>query len=207
MTQRGRFITFEGGEGSGKSTQITLLSQALATRGIDHITTREPGGTPLAERIRPLLVEEQSGEDWHPLAETLLFLAARVQHWEVKIRPALEAGQWVLSDRFMDSTLVYQGIGKGLGLERLQTLHQQVLPEVKPDLTLLLDIDPAEGLARAQARADNENRFESLDIAFHRRLREGFRQLAAQEPARFVVIDANRDAGMIAEEILKAVSS
>lgn len=200
---RGKFITFEGGEGCGKTTQIKLLSEALTQRGIAHITTREPGGTPLAEKIRPLLVEAQNqGEDWHPLAETLLFLAARVQHWQQKIEPALAVGQWVLCDRFIDSTLVYQGIGKGLGLEYLQTLHHNINGDVwQPDVTLLLDINPAEGLKRAGARNDNETRFEDLDFSFHQRLREGFLQLAKAEPKRILVVNAAQTPQAVQQEI------
>jgi dTMP kinase len=189
---RGRFITFEGGEGCGKTTQIKLLSETLTQRGIAHITTREPGGTPLAEKIRPLLVEAQMQvEDWNPLAETLLFLAARAQHWQQKIEPALESGQWVLCDRFMDSTFVYQGIGKGLGLAFLQQLQHSLGGGAwKPDLTLLLDIDPTQGLERAHKRHHNETRFEDLDTHFHQRLREGFLQIATAEPQRVKVINA-----------------
>lgn len=204
---RGKFITFEGGEGCGKTTQIKLLSAALTQRGVAHITTREPGGTPLAEKIRPLLVEAQTaGEDWTPLAETLLFLAARVQHWQQKIEPALAAGQWVLCDRFIDSTLVYQGIGKGLGLETLQTLHHNINGDAwKPDVTLLLDIDPAEGLKRAGARNDNETRFEDLDFSFHQKLREGFLQLAKAEPTRIRIINALGSPESVQQEIQKIV--
>ncbi|MDG1286438.1 MAG: dTMP kinase [Rickettsiales bacterium] len=204
MPDRGRFISFEGGEGCGKSTQVKLLSGALTERGIEHIVTREPGGTPLAERIRPLLVEAQSTqEDWNPLAETLLFLAARVQHVQEKIKPALAAGQWVICDRFTDSTLVYQGVGKGLGIEYLQNLQQQLLPDFAPDKTVLLDISPQEGLARAASRAEGEDRFEKLAISFHQKLREGFLKLAQAE--HFSTIDATQTIDQVQAQVLEAV--
>jgi len=204
VTSRGQFISFEGGEGCGKSTQVKLLSQALTGRGIDHIVTREPGGTPLAEKIRPLLVEAQeTQEDWNPLAETLLFLAARVQHVREKLEPALAAGQWVICDRFTDSTLVYQGIGKGLGVEYLQKLQQQILPDFAPDKTILLDISPQEGLTRAASRAEGEDRFEQLDISFHESLRAGFLKLAQAE--RFTTIDATQTIEQVHSQVLEAV--
>ena len=202
MTARGKFISFEGGEGCGKSTQVTLLSQALTQRGIEHIVTREPGGTPLAERIRPLVVEP-SAEEWHPLAETLLFLAARVQHVKKVIEPALEAGKWVICDRFTDSTLVYQGIGKGLGVDYLQAIQLSVLGEFSPDKTILLDIDPVAGLKRAASRHDGEDRFEKLDISFHQSLRAGFLELATAE--RFSVIDATQMIDAVQAEVAEAI--
>lgn len=201
---RGKFITFEGGEGCGKSTQVALLSAALTKRGTPHIVTREPGGTVLAERIRPLLVEaSQLDEDWSPLAETLLFLAARVQHVQQKIEPVLAAGKWVICDRFTDSTLVYQGVGKGLGIEYLQKLQQQVLPDFAPDQTFLLDIAAEDGLRRAASRADGETRFEDLDISFHHALREGF--LALSKTPRFTVLNANQEIQPLHEQVLAAV--
>jgi len=202
---RGNFITFEGGEGSGKSTQISLLSDSLTKYGIVHIVTREPGGTDLAEKIRPLLVKEQGNEDWDPRAETLLFLAARIQHWHHKIYPALEKGQWVLCDRFVDSTLVYQGVGKELGLSWVKDLHEQLLPDALPDVTLLLDIEPQIGLSRAQKRHDDETRFESLTRAFHQSLRQGFSQLAAESDGRIKTIDASNDIKTIENAILEVI--
>lgn len=202
---KGRFITFEGGEGCGKTTQIKLLSEALTARGIPHLLTREPGGTVLAERIRPLVVEPSgTAEDWHPLAETLLFLAARLQHWQEKIKPALDAGQWVLCDRFMDSTLVYQGIGKGLGVEYLQSLHRFLNgQEWLPHLTFLLDIEPSAGLSRAAGRAGKETRFEDLDIQFHHKIRAGFLKIAGKSPERVKVIEAAQPL----EEVHRLVSA
>jgi dTMP kinase len=203
--QRGKFITFEGGEGCGKSTQIRLLSEALNEKSIPHIITREPGGTPLAERIRPLLVEPNAEEDWDPLAETLLFFAARVQHIKTKIEPTLAAGKWVLCDRFADSTFVYQGVGKGLGVERLKTIQESLLGAYQPDQTFLLDIDPTIGLTRAKSRNDQETRFEDLDFSFHQSLRQGFLELAKQE--RFTVIDAESSIEEVQKKILAALFS
>lgn len=207
MSTRGRFITFEGGEGCGKTTQIAMLSQSLFEMDIPHITTREPGGTLLSEKIRPLVVEvQEKNEDWKPLSETLLFLAARVQHWQHKIAPALEAGSWVLCDRFIDSTLVYQGIGKGLGLEFLRDLHHRLHGnDWQPEVTILLDMDHAEGLKRAGARKGNETRFESLSPEFHQRLRESFLGLAREEPQRFHVISALGGIGQVHDEIMRAL--
>ncbi len=187
--QRGQFITLEGGEGSGKSTQLRLLSDALSARGIDHITTREPGGAPLSERVRGLLVES-SEDDWSPDAEMVLFMASRIEHARKIIEPALTRGAWVLCDRFHDSSRVYQGVAKGLGVGFYDRLHQLTLGDIRPDTTFLLDIDPKEGLQRAGERSGNETRFEDLGLAFHQRLREGFLALADAEPQRFTVLDA-----------------
>lgn len=202
MSKRGQFITFEGGEGSGKSTQIQMLSTALADVNIEHIVTREPGGTPLAERIRPLLVEP-SEEEWDAMAETLLFLAARVQHVKQVIEPTLASGKWVLCDRFADSTFIYQGVGKGLGIETIQQLQQQVLGDFKADKTILLDIQPEEGLKRATSRADTETRFEQLDISFHQSLREGFLQLAKKP--HFKTIDATQSIEQVHAQVVEFV--
>jgi dTMP kinase len=204
---QGRLITFEGGEGSGKTTQIKLLSDALHRRQIPHLLTREPGGTVLAERIRPLVVEASDAqEDWHPLAETLLFLAARVQHWQGLIQPALEAGKWVLCDRYIDSTLVYQGIAKGLGVEYLVALHQMVLgAHWQPTDTILLDIPPEKGLARAAARGNQEARFENLALSFHQQLRDGFLGLAKAYPQRYHVISADAPTEAIHQQIVQAL--
>ncbi len=187
--QRGQFITLEGGEGSGKSTQLQLLSDALSARGIDHITTREPGGAPLSERVRGLLVES-SEDDWSPDAEMVLFMASRIEHVRKIIEPALTRGAWVLCDRFHDSSRVYQGVAKGLGVSFYDRLHQLTLGDMRPDTTFLLDIDPKQGLQRAGERSDNETRFEDLGLAFHQRLREGFLALADAEPQRFTVLNA-----------------
>lgn len=185
------FITFEGGEGSGKTTQISLLKQAFERAGLSYIVTREPGGEPGAERIRELLVTGDKGA-WDPLAETLLFYAARVQHVERVIKPALAAGKWVICDRFMDSTLVYQGIGKSMQPEYIHALHSLTLGNLKPDRTFILDISPAEGLKRAGSRKGNETRFEGMAREFHEQVRAGFLAIARNEPSRCTVIDARQ---------------
>jgi len=201
---RGSFITFEGGEGSGKSTQIKLLSEAFATAGKPCIATREPGGTESAERIRNLLVSGE-GNAWSPVSETLMFYAARVEHVTRKIMPALEQGTHVLCDRFADSTLVYQGAGKDLPEEFILSLHRLVLGNFAPNLTIILDIDPEVGLQRAQARHGDENRFEMLGLDFHRRIRSGFLNLATREPKRCVVVDANQDVAALHQSVTKVI--
>src|SRR5258705_10654265 len=155
---RGKFISFEGGEGAGKSTQARMLRDRLESRGRTVLLTREPGGSPGAEEIRKLLVEGEP-ERWTPLAETLLFLSARADHVARVIEPALASGTWVISDRFSDSTFVYQGIARGLGIEVVRRLQHAALGDFAPDLTILLDIDPHAGLTRPGARGEAENRF------------------------------------------------
>lgn len=199
MTARGRFITFEGGEGAGKSTQVRMLTSRLKAAGRQVIATREPGGSPGAEDIRKLLVEGEP-ERWTPLAETLLFLAARADHVARLIEPALAGGAWVLCDRFADSTVVYQGAGRGVGVERVSSLQRQV-GAISPDLTFILDIDPRDGLMRTHKRGASENRFEKFDAGFHARLREAFLQLARGESERCIVVDAGRAQDAVAEEI------
>ena len=165
----GHFITFEGGEGAGKSTQIKLLAKALRTLGYDVVETREPGGSPGAEQIRTLLVTGEVGR-WSPMSEALLHYAARRNHVETTVMPALRAGQWVVSDRFADSTMAYQGYGHGMGRERIEQLHALALGPFKPDLTLILDLPVEAGLRRATAGHDGaEDRYERMDRAFHER--------------------------------------
>jgi dTMP kinase len=200
----GKFISFEGGEGSGKSTQIRLLSEAFAAAGIAHVQTREPGGTPGAERIRNLLVSG-SADAWDAEAETLLFCAARVDHASKLIRPALGEGRHVICDRFVDSTMVYQGVGKGLAEPYIRMLHRLTLGNLMPDLTLVLDIDPAAGLQRAQARAGNETRFEGLGLEFHTHIRAGFLGIAQREPGRCAVIDATGGVEAVHAQVVDAV--
>ena len=201
----GKFITLEGGEGAGKSTQARLLKTALERRGRSVVLTREPGGSPGAEEIRRLLVEGEP-ERWTPLAETLLFLAARADHVARAIHPALERGDWVISDRFSDSTIVYQGLARGIGVEKARALQEAALPGVAPDLTVILDIDPEAGLARAHKRKTaTENRFERFDDGFHQKLRDGFLQVAAREPKRCVVVNAARSESDVAAAIWRAV--
>jgi dTMP kinase len=203
---RGVFITLEGGEGAGKSTQARLLKTALEARGRSVVLTREPGGSPGAEDIRRLLVEGEP-DRWTPMSETLLFLAARADHIARLIAPALAAGNWVVCDRFSDSTSVYQGLARELGMEKIRTLQDAALPELTPDLTLILDLDPATGLARAHARGGaGETRFERFDSAFHARLRQGFRDIAAREPQRCVTIDGADSAENVAARIWRAVT-
>lgn len=201
---RGIFITLEGGEGAGKTTQIRLLSESLRAQGCDVVITREPGGTPEAEKIRDLLVKRDGG-DWTPLAECLLLYAARQMHVEKLIKPALAAGQVVISDRFADSTRAYQSFGHGLPLETVESLHKLSLGDFAPDLTFILDLPVDAGLARAGKRmaVDNshEDRFERIGGGFHERLRQGFLEIARRDASRCVVIDATRCVEDIAADL------
>ena len=196
----GRFITLEGGEGAGKSTQIQVVKDYLLTRGNDVVVTREPGGTSEGQEIRNLLVSGDK-DKWSPLSETLLIMADRAAHLERVIRPALAEGKYVVCDRFFDSTKAYQGVAGGLGLDVIHNLQQPVLGKTLPDVTLLLDIDPEKGLRRAQERG-GELRFESKTLAYHRTLRNAFLDFAAQEPDRIFVIDADRDVEAVSADIL-----
>jgi dTMP kinase len=200
---RGRFITVEGGEGAGKSTQVSLLVAALGRIGISVRATREPGGSPGGEAIRCLLVEGE-GERWDAISEALLLIAARHDHVTRLIRPSLEQGAWVVSDRFADSTLAYQGYGRGIGPAQLTELHRFALGAFAPDLTLVLDLPIEIGLPRAAARSAAD-RFERLDRDFHERLRQGFRQIAADNPARCVLIDGSGDPQTVHRAVLAAV--
>jgi dTMP kinase len=184
-----RFITLEGGEGTGKSTQAKRLAAALEARGIKSIVTREPGGSPGAEEIRRLLVEGER-ERWDGLAETLLVFAARTDHIARTIKPALAAGKWVICDRFMDSTYVYQGVGRGLDRETIRRIESAAIGDFKPELTLILDLPVSIGLERAGARRSAESRFEKFDAAFHEKLRGAFRDIANRHADRCVLIDA-----------------
>jgi len=186
---RGRFITLEGGEGSGKSTQARLLAEALTRAGRDTLLTREPGGAPGAEEIRALLVQGGVAR-WDPLSEALLHYAARREHLTATIRPALAAGSWVVCDRFADSTLAYQGFGLGVDRGLIAVLYERVVEDTAPDLTLILDLPVEEGLRRAGGRSGAETRYERMDAAFHRRLRDGFLEIARADPRRCVAIDA-----------------
>jgi dTMP kinase len=202
---RGKLISFEGGEGTGKSTQTRLLKSALEARGKRVVLTREPGGSPGAEDIRKLVVEGEP-ERWTPLSETLLFIAARADHVARVIEPALARGEWVVSDRFSDSTYVYQGIARGLGVDKVRRLHEAALGSFAPDLTIVLDLDPAEGLKRASGRGqENETRFERFDADFHQKLRAAFRDIAKAEPKRCVVVDAARSKDVVAADVWRAV--
>ncbi len=206
MTARGRLITFEGGEGAGKSTQVDLLLAALGHAGITAARTREPGGSEGAEAIRRLLLDGAT-ERWDAVGEALLLYAARRDHVVRLIQPALDRGVWVICDRFADSTLAYQGYGRGLPLADLRALHTLALGDFAPDLTLILDLPVAEGLARAARRSGNADRFERLDAAFHEQLRQGFLQIAADNPERCLVIDAAGDPGSVHRDVLAAVTA
>lgn len=203
---RGRFITFEGGEGAGKSTQIARLASCLEKRGLSVIQTREPGGTPAAESIRNILLADRpAGEAWDPLAETLLHFAARRQHVTDRIEPALAAGSWVLCDRFFDSTTAYQGYGMGVDPGLVGDIRRLTLGDFQPDLTLLLDIPVEQGLARAGNRADMDTRYEKMALSFHETLRNGFLAIARNEPGRFHVVDALLSADAVEKEIADTV--
>jgi len=197
---RGRFITLDGGEGAGKSTQIKLLAAWLRERGIDALQTREPGGAAGAERIRELLVKGDA-DRWTPIAETLLHYAARADHLDHTIRPALAAGRWVICDRFADSTTAYQGYGHGVPFDVIDSLFKAVVGDTAPDLTLILDLPVEQGLQRAAARSSHENRYELMAIDFHIRLRDGFLTIARQNPQRCAVIDASRAVDAIQSDI------
>ena len=186
---RGRFITFEGGEGAGKSTQVKRLAERLKAAGVDVILTREPGGSPGAEAIRDIVLKGEA-DRWSPMTEALLMYAARRDHIERVIRPALERGAWVICDRFADSTRAYQGGAGEVSDGLISALETHVLEDVQPDLTLVFDLPADVGLERAHVRAGAEMRFESKGLAFHERLREAFRAIADAHPERCVVIDA-----------------
>jgi dTMP kinase len=186
---QGRFITFEGGEGAGKSTQLTRLVGRLEGQGRTVVATREPGGSPGAEDIRALVLQGQA-DRWSPVTETLLMYAARRDHVERVIRPALTNGAWVVCDRFFDSTRAYQGAAGGVDPALISALEAHVVEATRPDLTLIFDLPVNEGLARAHARAGHEMRFESKGLDFHQRLRDGFLAIAKAEPGRCAVIDA-----------------
>jgi dTMP kinase len=202
---RGRFITVEGGEGGGKSTQIALLVRALEAAGHAVTTTREPGGAPGAEEIRTLIVEG-APERWDGLTEALLISAARREHVVRTIEPALAAGRWVVCDRFADSTLAYQGYGRGIDRGALDTLRALAVGALAPDLTVVLDLPVAVGLARARARRGPEQRFEAMDEAFHERLRQGFLAIAAAEPKRCIVLDATGTIADVHRAVVAAVT-
>ena len=202
---RGRFITIEGGEGTGKTTQMRLLVAALEQARIPAMATREPGGSPGGEAIRRLLLEGE-GDRWGAVGEAFLLIAARSDHVARIIAPTLAKGIWVVSDRFADSTLAYQGHGRGLALEDLATLHRIALGRFAPDLTVILDLPVEIGLARAAARQAGDDRFERLDRAFHDRLRRGFQLIAAENAGRCVLIDGARDPRTVHRAVLNAVA-
>ncbi|WP_321391201.1 dTMP kinase [Emcibacter sp.] len=208
---RGKFITFEGGEGVGKSTQAIKLREYLEGNGLDVVLTREPGGSPGAEEIRQLLVT--GGTDkWHGMTETLLHYAARAEHLETTILPALRRGAWVICDRYADSTLAYQGYGQGQDVDKIIQLHKLVTDDFWPDLTLLLDGGVKLGLNRARKRDDmveqkiREDRYERMGEDFHQTLRNSFLDIARKNPDRIKVIDAEGGVDVIAGRVTEVIS-
>jgi len=206
------FITLEGGEGAGKTTQVVHLAGFLARQGVKSILTREPGGTVLGKQIRSVLLNPDHA-GMAAETELLLYMADRAEHVHTIIRPALAAGTTVLCDRFFDATLVYQGVARGLAAEWIGQLHDLVFDGLRPDLTLLLDLPPEVGLARARrqlekgVRSKRESRFEDETLVFHQRVREGYLALAHQEPGRFRVIDAGQDELRVWKDIQAAVEA
>ncbi|MBE6445269.1 MAG: dTMP kinase [Alphaproteobacteria bacterium] len=209
---KGKFITFEGGEGTGKSTQIKMLSEYLKQKDKDIVLTKEPGGTPLGQELRKMLITGDK-DKMDAVTEALLFFADRHNHLVSKVWPAMEIGQWVLSDRFADSTFAYQYYGHQgrVSKKNLDALYEIAVGDFKPDLTIILDIDPKIGLARSLKKAAGEEikevRFESIDIDFHYRLREGFLKIANNDPHRCVVLDANKPIDELHKDIVALVSA
>lgn len=207
-TSRGVFITFEGGEGVGKSTQIQLLAERLRLLGREVVVSREPGGTPGAEAVRHVILSAGMGEPFGPVMEATLFAAARNDHVEQVIRPAVHRGAVVLVDRFMDSTRVYQGVSGNLPVDLIASLERVAIAGMVPDLTIVLDLDPAEGMARAGARrgqAEAADRFEKEQLAIHEARREAFIILAESEPHRIKLVDARADSETVASRVWKTV--
>jgi len=202
---RGKFITVEGIEGTGKSTNIDYLTSLLTNKGIEVVTTREPGGTPMAEAIRRLLLDHGQ-EPVPPIAELLLFFASRSLHLHNLILPALKAGQWVVCDRFTDATRAYQGDGRGQSAQRIESLADWVHDGVEPDLTLLLDAPAEVGMQRAASRGEGD-RMDGEELAFYRRVRTGYLRLAEQWPNRFAVIDASQDLEKVRHDIGAAIEA
>lgn len=200
---KGRFITIEGGEGVGKTTNIKYIEAIIKASGKELISTREPGGTPLAEAVRDLLLNPEN-TGMHPDCELLLMFAARAEHLDKVIRPALERGAWILCDRFTDATYAYQGYGRGLSLARIAELETLVQGELRPDLTLLLDVPVEIGLERAGKRSDPD-RFEQETLDFFERIREGYLERARAEPERFAIIDAGQPLDAVQSRIRAAL--
>ncbi len=202
---RGHFISFEGGEGAGKSTQTERLANALEDRSIPCLATREPGGSPGAESIRELLVRGQVGR-WDPMSEALLHFAARRDHVMTVIEPALDEGTWVVCDRYTDSTIAYQGYGQGLEISIIEDLHRQTVGNLWPDATIILDIAVSQGLDRIVSRGGETHRYEKMEIDFHMRLREGFLEIARQNSERCVVVDAARSSDAVHDSIMTLIA-
>ena len=184
------FITFEGGEGAGKSVQANLLKDFFISAGIAVVLTREPGGTTFAEEIRKILLTG-APEKIPPLTEALMYLVARADHWERRIKPALDAGKVVISDRFHDSSVVYQGICKGVDINMLNTVYASITNNQMPDRTYLIDLEPEIGLARSLARHNSETRFEKMDLSFHKKVREAFLELSHKYADRYLILDGS----------------
>jgi dTMP kinase len=206
------FITLEGIEGSGKTTQMSRLVEFLEDKGIGCVTTRQPGGTLIGETIRSILLDP-ANRALEPLAELLLYMADRAQHIQEIIRPALEAGETVVCDRYFDATLVYQGFARGLSIEMIERLHRLLFDDLKPDMTLLLDLSPRVGLERAWKQLNNgqrsgdESRFEAETVAFHEKVRSGYLELARLEPDRFRIVDAGESPEQVSNTIRSIISS
>jgi dTMP kinase len=202
----GRFITFEGGEGAGKSTQVGILADRLSRSGRAVFVTREPGGSPAAEEIREVLLSGQVAQ-FGPLAESVLFAVARGDHIDNAIRVALQQGQWVICDRFIDSTRAYQGATAGVPRGLINALEKITVGALLPDVTFVLDIPVEEGLARVAARAEGQelDRFESQELMTHKRIRRGFLDIAEEEPGRCAVVDASQPEAMVAEDVWETV--
>lgn len=200
----GRFITFEGGEGAGKSTHVRRLADMLGNAGKAVFTTREPGGSTAAEAIRALLLSNDI-DHWDGMTEVLLHFAARREHLADAIHPAIGRGEWVICDRFADSTRAYQGYGHGVELDLIDQVYALVVGTFRPDLTLILDVPPEEGLRRTRSRGDRGDRYERMGLDFHRRLRQGFLEIAKSEPDRCVVIDAASPIDRVAQDVEAAV--
>ena len=199
MKSRGQFITFEGTEGVGKSTQLTNAASTLDQMGLDYIVTREPGGTPMAEAIRELLLAPRD-EPVNEITELLLMFAARAQHLHTRILPALERGQWVLCDRFTDATFAYQGGGRGVPEERIALLETLVQGDIRPDHVIVLDAPVDTGMARARKRGELD-RFEQEDLDFFQRIRDAYLDRATAQPARYHVIDAARPLSEVSDQV------
>jgi len=205
----GRFISLEGGEGAGKSTQIESIKKYIESKGKKVVLTREPGGSTGSEELRELLVSGEQNR-WDPISETLIMYAARREHWMRKIQPALEDGSWVISDRFSDSTIVYQGYGKGVSRTLIRDLHSLTLGETYPDLTLILDIPAEIGLKRSLNRDKETNtdntRFENMELSFHKRVRDGFKKIAARHPNRVHSLNAEKPIEEVTKDIINILS-
>jgi dTMP kinase len=203
-SRKGVFVTFEGVEGSGKSTQAARLADSLRTRGLEVVLSHEPGGTELGERVREILLDV-SVDGMEPLTELMLFLASRSEHVARVVRPALRRGAVVVCDRYADASVAYQGGGRRLGVELVERLNETATGGVQPDVTFLIDVAPGEGLARKLRAAGRPDRIEREAVRFHERVRRAYLDLAARESERFVVVDGERDADLIASEVLDRV--